>query len=100
MANKPLRPCRHPGCTVLVPDGYCDAHRPKDRDRRSQEAHVKAGKRALKVAACWADSSLYDAVEVHLTLSLTVDRADFQPAELLPIMQNLSTKTITSEEEL
>ena len=38
MANKPLRPCRHPGCTVLVPDGYCDAHRPKERDRRSQEA--------------------------------------------------------------
>ncbi len=43
MANKPLRPCRHPGCTVLVPDGYCDAHRPKDRDRRSQEARPGAG---------------------------------------------------------
>ena len=40
MANKPLRPCRHPGCTVLVSDGYCDAHRPKDRDRRSQEAQA------------------------------------------------------------
>ena len=62
--------------------------------------HVKVGDRALKVASCWADSSLYDAVEVHLTLSLTVDRADFQPADLLPIMQELSTKTITSEEEL
>ena len=31
MANKPLRPCRHPGCTALVSDGYCDLHRPKDR---------------------------------------------------------------------
>ena len=36
MAQKPLRPCRHPGCTVLVPDGYCDRHRPKDS--RSDEA--------------------------------------------------------------
>lgn len=36
MAQKPLRPCRHPGCTALVSDGYCDLHRPKDR--RSDEA--------------------------------------------------------------
>ena len=37
MANKPLRPCRHPGCCVLVSDGYCDAHRQRS-DRRSAEA--------------------------------------------------------------
>ena len=30
MAQKPLRPCRHPGCTTLVTGGYCDLHRPKD----------------------------------------------------------------------
>ena len=36
MAQKPLRPCRHPGCCILVPDGYCAAHKPKDR--RSAEA--------------------------------------------------------------
>lgn len=24
-----MRPCRHPGCYVLVPDGYCAAHQPK-----------------------------------------------------------------------
>lgn len=36
MALKPLRPCRHPGCCILVPDGYCAAHKPKDR--RSAEA--------------------------------------------------------------
>lgn len=28
MAIKPLRPCRHPGCSVLVSSGYCAAHRP------------------------------------------------------------------------
>ena len=38
MANKPLRPCRHPGCSVLVTDGYCDKHKPKRRDNRSAES--------------------------------------------------------------
>ena len=37
MANKPLRPCRHPGCTTLVPGGYCDRHRPPEHIR-SEEA--------------------------------------------------------------
>ena len=37
MAMKPLRPCRHPGCGVLVPGGYCAAHQPKPADR-SEEA--------------------------------------------------------------
>jgi len=36
MPNKPLRPCRKPGCAVLVPDGYCDKHRPKDGGRSDQ----------------------------------------------------------------
>lgn len=37
MAMKPLRPCRHPGCGQLVPNGYCDRHKPKEHSR-SQEA--------------------------------------------------------------
>ena len=37
MAMKPLRPCRHPGCGELVPGGYCDHHKPKERPR-SEEA--------------------------------------------------------------
>jgi len=37
MAMKPLRPCRHPGCGVLVPGGYCPAHQPR-RAERSEEA--------------------------------------------------------------
>lgn len=35
MARKPLRPCRHPGCAVLVRDGYCEQHQP---DRRSSDS--------------------------------------------------------------
>jgi len=37
MAMKPLRPCRNPGCGVLVPGGYCAAHQPLRADR-SEEA--------------------------------------------------------------
>lgn len=36
MAMKPLRPCRHPGCCVLVSGGYCVAHEPPKEDRRSE----------------------------------------------------------------
>lgn len=38
MAMKPKRPCRHPGCSVLVEDGYCERHRPKRTGDRSAEA--------------------------------------------------------------
>lgn len=38
MANKPLRPCRQPGCYVLVSSGYCEDHQLKYQDRRSEEA--------------------------------------------------------------
>ena len=54
--------------------------------------------RALKAASCWADSSMYDAAEVHLTLTLTVDRAEFRPEDLLPVMQELSTRYISKED--
>lgn len=40
MAMKPLRPCRHPGCGVLVPGGYCAVHQPPKEDRRSAEAQA------------------------------------------------------------
>ena len=38
MAMKPLRPCRHPRCSALTREGYCPAHKPKDRSQRSTEA--------------------------------------------------------------
>ena len=38
MSMKPLRPCRHPGCMVLVSNGYCDAHRPTPRQDIRSEA--------------------------------------------------------------
>ena len=33
MAMKPLRPCRHPGCGALTRDGWCPAHRPREKPR-------------------------------------------------------------------
>lgn len=47
MGNKPLRPCRKPGCCVLVSDGYCDKHMPKRSDQRSEDA--KAWRRLYKL---------------------------------------------------
>ena len=38
MANKPLRPCLHPGCTALVRSGYCERHRPPRVERRSEDS--------------------------------------------------------------
>ncbi|OUN09134.1 HNH endonuclease [Flavonifractor sp. An9] len=38
---KPLRPCRHPGCSALTREGYCDRHKPKPAARRaSAEYHA------------------------------------------------------------
>ena len=38
MAQKPLRPCQHPGCGVLTAGGWCDAHRPKPARRGAESA--------------------------------------------------------------
>lgn len=42
MAQRPLKPCRHPGCPELSRDGWCDKHRPAPRQsqkRASAEYH-------------------------------------------------------------
>ncbi len=40
MALKPLRPCRHPGCSALTREGYCPKHKPAKAPRRiSAEYH-------------------------------------------------------------
>ena len=58
MAQKPLRPCRHPGCPALTREGYCPKHKP-----------VKAGRR---VSAQW-----------HAWYSLPIWTKDLRPAQLL-----------------
>ena len=52
MASKPLRPCRHVGCTALVRCGYCDKHRPKRVERRSAESRAWRGWYSLPI---WMD---------------------------------------------
>lgn len=39
MANKPLRPCRRPGCAALTRDGWCDKHRPRMERKASAAYH-------------------------------------------------------------
>lgn len=38
MPRKPLRPCRKPGCQELVSGGYCEKHKPKRTNDRSEAA--------------------------------------------------------------
>lgn len=41
MGDKPLRPCRYPGCCILTRDAYCAAHQPamkKQADSRSEQS--------------------------------------------------------------
>ena len=40
MAQKPLRPCRHPGCQALTREGWCERHRPQHKRRVSAQYHA------------------------------------------------------------
>ena len=39
MANKPLRPCRKPGCAALTRDGWCPKHKPPKARGASESWH-------------------------------------------------------------
>lgn len=39
MANKPMRPCRWPGCRQLTRQGYCPAHKPRKTRGESARWH-------------------------------------------------------------
>ncbi len=48
MPNKPLKPCKYPGCPELVTSGYCAAHeqmRGYDRDPKRQRLYSTAWKK-------------------------------------------------------
>lgn len=51
MATKPLRPCRHPGCCVLVPGGYCRDHQPE----ASERGELPASWRWMYQTGTWKD---------------------------------------------
>lgn len=58
MAMKPLRPCRHPGCSALTRESYCPKHKPKPAARRTS-------------------------AEYHSWYSLSVWTDDLRPGQLL-----------------
>lgn len=39
MAQMPLRPCRHAGCSELTRDGWCPKHKPPSRQRGASAAY-------------------------------------------------------------
>ena len=58
------------------------------------QGYVKVGNRAPKVTACTAKTEAYDYAEVLLTLSLSVDRSEFCPESIQPVMENLSARVV------
>ena len=52
MPNKPMRPCKHPGCTALVSGGYCAEH------QTSYVHYAKRGSSASRgYTAKWSKAS-------------------------------------------
>ncbi len=60
--------------------------------------YLKAGDRAPKVTKLQADTSFYDCAEISAAFELALDRREFEPEELYPIMQNLNTIYVEKEE--
>ncbi|MEG2177208.1 MAG: hypothetical protein RRY97_10070 [Oscillibacter sp.] len=62
------------------------------------EGYLKVGGRAPRVTRCQSGNSMNDCAEVIVELTLAMNRAEFSPAELLPIMQTLDLQTIPKED--
>lgn len=90
--------------TYCVVDEVHDSHLPT-LDLRCMtilgafaDGYIKTGDRAPKVTACTANTEgLYDYAEVKLTVSLAMDRSEFRPGEILPLMEDLNTKLNAKE---
>lgn len=60
--------------------------------------YIKVAERAPTIVSCTADTTSYDFAEVVLTVSLTYDRSEFNPAEAYAIMRDLALRTKTKED--
>lgn len=41
---KPMKPCKHPGCRKISPDGYCDEHKKiRDKKYRNNQDNKRLG---------------------------------------------------------
>ena len=55
--------------------------------------YLKIGDRAPRITACTANTDgLYDFAEVKLTVSVAMDRSEFCPEEISPLMETLNLK--------
>lgn len=59
--------------------------------------YLKVGDRAPKVTSCTSEHNR-DYTQVTVDFSVAFDRAEFEPAEILPLMQQLDLKTKTKED--
>lgn len=87
--------------TFCVVDEVHDSHLPT-LDLRAMTAmaafaqgYVKVADRAPKVTACSANTDGNDFAEVFVTLTLTVDRGEFCPDAIWPVMESLDVNVKT-----
>lgn len=79
MAQKPLRPCRRPGCPELTRDGWCPKHKPEPIPHRRS---------ARRVSVAW-----------HSWYNLPVWRDDLRPSQLLrePLCRECARRGLRTE---
>ena len=90
--------------TFCVVDEVYDSHLPT-LDLRAMtvmaafaQGYVKVGDRAGQVTVCTANTGFNDCAEVLITLSLNVDRGEFIPEAIWPLMEKLGLKVQATHE--
>lgn len=80
MANRPRKPCNHPGCPALTSSGYCELHTPQEKNRydhrRGTSAQRGYGYRWQKVSKLFLSRNplcIYCQRGGHVVASTVVD---------------------------
>ena len=108
MPNKPLKPCKYPGCPELVTSGYCDSHtstRVYERDPEKQRLYGRAWqKRRISHLAAhpWCDDCLEEgryteATDVHHEIPHRGDKKLFWSSPLRSLCHACHSRRTISE---
>jgi 5-methylcytosine-specific restriction protein A len=108
MPNKPLKPCKYPGCPELVPSGYCAAHastKAYDRDPEKQRLYGRAWqKRRIAHLAehpwcedCLGNGIYTEATDVHHVIPHRGDKRIFWSSPLQSLCHACHSSRTASE---
>ena len=112
MPYKPPHPCNHPGCSVLVSDRYCDAHRKaahaQYNRQRDQDATKQYGTQWRRIRAayiaehplceqCERDGRLQPSREVHHVIPMSKG-GDHREENLMALCKSCHSSITATEE--